>query len=146
MSGTDEDFEVGIPANSEVPRIRLRRLRPDGDALMLLIVSVEEVGLSATADVQTLNGDGLDDFFMGLDKDFRGWPGERHWKSQWGDLELEAVHHGHVILVAWTLRFPSPAEEPWRGWQLTLRVPITPGEELKNLASAIAAMMSNSAC
>jgi hypothetical protein len=84
MSGTDEDFEVGIPANSEVPRIRLRRLRPDGDALMLLIVSVEEVGLSATADVQTLNGDGLDDFFMALDKEFRGWPGERHWKSQMG--------------------------------------------------------------
>jgi hypothetical protein len=141
MSGTDEDFEVSIPASSEVPRLRLRRLRPHGDALVVLTVSAEEVGLSASVDVHTLNGDGLDDFFIELDKDFRGWPGERHWKSHEGDLELEAVHCGRVILLAWTLRFPSPAEESW-DWQVTLRVPITPGEELKNLASTIAAMLS----
>ncbi len=141
MSGTCEDFEVRIPASSEVPRLRLRRLRPHGDVLVVFVVSVEEVGLSATADVHTLGGDGLDDFFTALDKDFRGWTGERRWTSHEGDLELEAVHSGHIIDLAWTLKFPSPAEESW-DWQVTLRVAITPGEELKNLASTVAAMLS----
>jgi hypothetical protein len=141
MSGTDEDFEVSIPANSEVSRLRLRRLRPDEDGLVLLTVAAEGVGLSAAVDVQTLDGDGLDDFFAGLDKDFRGWAGKRHWKSFEGDLELEAVHAGRVILLSWTLRFPPPVEESW-DWQVTIRVPITPGEELENLAGTIGAMSS----
>jgi len=141
MSGGGDNVEVGIPADSEVPRLRLRRIRPDGDALVLLVVSVEEVGLSAAITVHTLNGDGLDGFLAGLDKDFRGWPGGRHWKSHEGDLELEAVHTGRTILLAWTLRFPSPAEESW-DWQATVRVAITPGEDLKNLASAVFTMLN----
>ena len=141
MSVGDEDVEVGIPADSEVPRLRLRPIRPDGDALVLLVVSAEEIGLSATITVRTLNGDGLDEFIVGLDKDFRGWPGERHWQSHEGDLELEAVHAGRVILLTWTLRFPSPAEESW-DWQAKVRVAITPGEELKNLATAVSAMLN----
>jgi len=141
MSGSGEDVEVGIPADSEVPRLRLRRIRPDGDALLLLAISVEEVGLSAAITVHTLNGDGLDEFLAGLDKDFRGWPGRRHWKSHEGDLKLEAIHAGRTILLAWTLRFPSPAEESW-DWQATVRVAITPGEELKNLASAVSTMLN----
>ena len=103
--------------------------------------SAKGVGLSAAADVRTLNGDSLDGFLAGLDRDFRGWPGERRWKSHEGDLELEAVHSGRAILLAWILRFPSPAEESW-DWQVTIRIQITPGEELKDLAEAIAAMLS----
>lgn len=141
MSGGGDNVEVCIPADSQVPRFRMRWIRPDSDALVLLVVSVEEVGLSASITVHTLNGDGLDDFLAGLDKDFRGWPGGRRWKSYEGDLELEAVHTGRTVLLAWTLRFPSPAEESW-DWQATVRVAITPGEDLKNLASAVSAMLN----
>jgi len=58
--------------------------------------------VSAEIGVETLNGDGLVEFFRGLDEAFQGWPGTRTWSSFRMDLRIEAVHTGRAVVMAWT--------------------------------------------
>ncbi|WIX84079.1 DUF6228 family protein [Amycolatopsis carbonis] len=129
-----------LPAGTFVKLERCRR--PHDDALGLFGARVEAPGLSASLEVETLNGDGLDSFVQSLGNDFRGWTDERIWASFRGDLELRASHSGRLIWLSWTLRFPEPTEEDPAVWTATVRVHLTPGEDLRVFNSDVAAFLN----
>lgn len=75
-------------------------------------------------------------FLQQLADGFRGWEGERAWKTYDEDLALRAVFvsGGHVRLT-WTLR-------PWRvmslgRWQATVTTQLEAGEQMAALAADI---------
>lgn len=113
-------------------RFATDRSRPDAPA-DVLVVSVEGPGLTASLDVHPHVVEGfldLVDFVEGLERDFRGWPGERVYELLESDLRLAATHLGARIwidVVLW--RFWAP--EPWRCEAV---VALEPGEELRRAA------------
>jgi hypothetical protein len=142
----DTEPEVRIPARAAGTFVRLHGLRrPHDDALVLFGVQAEAPGLSADIAVETLNGDGLAEFIQGLHDDFRGWAGERIWKSFRGDLELRAVHDGRLIWLSFTLRFPEPTEADAGICDSTVRVHLTPGQDLTAFSADLSAFLDRSA-
>lgn len=142
MSRHDTAPEVTIPRQPAGTFFALHDCRrPHGDALVVFTVRAEAPGLAATIGIETLHGDGLADFVHALDQDFRGWTGDRIWTSLRGDLQLRATHHGAVITMAWTLRFPEPAEQDPGIWETTVRVNLNPGEDLRTFSSDLTAFM-----
>lgn len=113
----------------------------EGD-LVFFAARAEGAGLAASVSVETLHGDGLGSFAAGLDRDFRGWPGERVWTSFRGDLELRATHHGHSVELAWTLHGLEPAGGGPGPWSCTVRTWVTPGEELRRLGADLAEFLA----
>jgi hypothetical protein len=139
----DTEPEVRIPRGPAGTFVKLHGCsRPHDDALVVFGVQAEAPGLSADIGVETLYGDGLAEFVQGLNNDFRGWTGERVWRSFRGDLELRAVHSGQLIWLSWTLRFPEPAEEDPGTWNTTIRVHLNPGEDLNALSADVSAFLS----
>jgi len=142
VSSAEAVSEVTVPRQPAGTFLRLYDCcRPHGDALLVLSVQVGAPGLSASIGIETLEGDGLAQFVRELDDDFRGWAGERTWTSFRGDLQLRAIHTGRAVLLAWTLRFPEPAESDPGAWEATVRVQISPGEDLKALSSDLHAFL-----
>lgn len=114
----------------------------EGD-LVFFRARAEGAGLSASVSVETLHGDGLAVFAAGLDRDFRGWPGERAWRSYRGDLELCATHHGRAVELAWTVHGPEVGWDEPRPWSCTVRIRIVPGEELRRFSADLAEFLSH---
>jgi Family of unknown function (DUF6228) len=142
-SGAVNAADVRVPRERAGTFVRLYgRRRPHDDALVSFSVQVEAPGLRAEAGIETLQGDGLVEFVRGLDESYLGWPGTRTWSSFRRDLRLEAVHTGGAVVLAWTLVFPEPSEGPAAIWEATVRVQISPGEDLKQLSSDVAAFLS----
>ncbi len=86
---------VTIGSGSELLTLRAEEgtSRPDE-----LVVELRAETLSATATVYALEFWDLATYFEDLVTDWRGWKGSRAWRSLEGDLEISAVHHGHVLL------------------------------------------------
>lgn len=81
----------------------------------------------------------LVDFFMKLERDWRGWDGVRTWESLEGDLRIEARHaYGHVQLRV-TLRH-SIAVWGRAGWIATADLTVEPGEQLSAVARDLRAI------
>ncbi|MFJ9780975.1 DUF6228 family protein [Amycolatopsis sp. NPDC101161] len=115
--------------------------RLDGD-VVYFAARAEGGGMSTAVSVETLHGDGLETFAAGLESDFRGWPGERVWKSFRGDLELHATHGGRSVELAWTLHGLEPAGGGARPWSCTVRTFVTPGEELRRFSADVAGFLA----
>jgi hypothetical protein len=113
----------------------------EGD-LVYFLARAEGAGLAASVSVQTLHGDGLGSFAAGLDRDFRGWPGERVWTSLRGDLELRATHTGRSVELAWTLHGHSQSLAERRSWACTVWTRVTPGEELRRFSADLAEFLA----
>jgi len=95
-----------------------------GDADQVLVRLTKE-GLSAECWIYAHEGrgfDGLTAFFQSLADDWRVWSGQREWTSLEGDLDLAAVHDGHVRLAVSLRRSID--------WSVTANVSIDPGEAL----------------
>ena len=92
-------------------------------------------GLSASRPVAHGYGNGFRDlvvFFEEMERDWRGWDGDRTWESLEGDLRIEGRHaHGHVELRV-TLRH-AVADWGRSGWSATADVTIDPGESLSQI-------------
>lgn len=74
----------------------------------------------------------LTDFLTGLYQDFRGWTGERAWRSLEAELRITARHDGHVHLH-WELA-SSPYRD--RSWTFSASTHHDAGEEVRLLADA----------
>ena len=140
MSFDDTD-KVTIPHRADTTFVMLHGCnRPHDDALTIFGVQAEAHGLTASIWIETIHGDGLDEFVRRLDDDFRGWPGERIWTSSRKDLEVRARHLGAWIRLSWILRFPEPTvEQP--DWETTIHLHVNPGEELRDLSGRITAFL-----
>lgn len=109
------------------------RYFPDRDGVTFG-VTAEADGLQAHVGVELWVSDRehLPDFLDKLAADFRGWNGERAWKSN--DLWLHATFHsrGRVSLT-WTLRRSSPPES----WHAAITTWQDAGEQMRALATDI---------
>lgn len=78
-------------------------------------------------------------FLDQLARDFRGWPGERNWRSLENDLGVSAVFRsgGHIGLT-WTLR-PWPAR--YGGWSASVTTWLEAGEQMTSLAADVRAFL-----
>lgn len=92
-------------------------------------------GLSASRPVYHGYRSGFRDlvlFFEEMERDWRGWDGDRTWESLEGDLRIEARHeHGHVQLRV-TLRHLVAGWDR-SGWSATVGLSVDPGEELSDI-------------
>ena len=87
----------------------------DGDGwLESFVVRIEEPGLSAMAQVENLGVDGPEQLFAGLAQNWRGWSGEKTWRSLAAQLTLSATTdaRGHITIRI-QLR-PTANCEAWR--------------------------------
>jgi hypothetical protein len=89
-------------------------------------------GLSASRPVYHGYPSGFRDlvqFFEEMERDWRGWDGDRTWKSLEGDLRIAARHeYGHVQFSI-TLRHVVAGWDR-SGWSATVDVSVDPGEQL----------------
>lgn len=105
-------------------------------------VSVEATlvtpGLEVSETVWGHYATGFDDlisFFIGLEKQWRGWAGIETFSSVENDLRLEASHDGHVWLQ---VRF-QPVGERWSAGA-TFR--LDPGEQLSQTVANLRILLS----
>ena len=99
-------------------------------------------GLSASRPVYHGYPSGFRDlvlFFEELERDWRGWDGDRAWESLEGDLCIVARHqHGHVQLRV-TLRH-LVADWDRSGCSATVDLSVDPGEELSGIVRDLQAL------
>jgi hypothetical protein len=128
---------IRCPDTDSVVRL-CDRWQFDGDSVHYA-VEASAPGLAARVDeaiaaIWEPNPD-LPAFLAQLAQDFRGWPGERNWRSLESDLCISAVFRagGHVGLT-WTLR-PWPAR--YGGWSASVTTWLEAGEQMTALAADV---------
>ncbi|WRZ87764.1 DUF6228 family protein [Streptomyces sp. NBC_01007] len=139
-----QDAALGEPAELTVRCqddravcVRLRDLFDEDEDCVHYAIEACAPGLNARLDgVAAWNWDGdLAPFLEGLARDFRGWDGERVWRTNDRDLTVTAVFRsgGHVGLT-WTLR-------PWRtsvdSWDASVTTWLEAGEQMSALATDV---------
>jgi hypothetical protein len=94
--------------------------------------SVAEMVLRPTAD--------LADYFQDLARNWRGWPGDRTWNDDDGQVSLKASHDGvgavHLEVELQDMAYQGPGN-----WRARAIVPIEPGV-LDRLAGDLRALLS----
>ena len=79
--------------------------------------------------------DSLPQFLTGLAADWRGWEGERTWKSLESDVELTATHDGRgTVALVVTLRNDIFDVRSERGWSARALLSLDAGTALDHLA------------
>jgi hypothetical protein len=78
-------------------------------------------------------------FFVGLERDWRGWPDVRSWESLEGELRIDARHEYGNVQLTIALRRGGAG---WgnNGWEVTGDLTIEPGEQLSQVARDVTAM------
>ena len=80
----------------------------------------------------------LDDFFADLERDWRGWHGQRRWEGMEGGLSLTCTHDGRgTIFIAVALRHLSGAD-----WTAQATVGVDSGEELTQLVGDLRQLLT----
>jgi hypothetical protein len=133
----EEDRFVIVPYGSTQRWTVYRPIDPHGEGYVHnMLVELSDEGLTASG-LATFEGrapENLQDFLIGLAKDWRGWPGIRPWTSMKGEMTLEASHdgQGHVT-IAVTLRRAERTYDP-DAWSARIALTLEAGEELRRLA------------
>lgn len=123
-----DNFEIKSNAGPE--RVELKVFNRD-----FIEVTVTGSELSAQARVAFLGGaDGLDEYWADIAENWRGWQGEKTWRSLESDLGFAAVSDraGHVTLKV-TLEYGTP----WK-WQTQVLLAIEAGQ-LDGIAATVGA-------
>ncbi|SEG49223.1 hypothetical protein SAMN04489712_105521 [Thermomonospora echinospora] len=132
----DEEDRFVIPSSGSTPRWVVHRpIDPYGEGYVhTMLVELSDEGLTASghATFEGRTPENLQDFLLGLAKDWRGWPGVRSWTSMDGEMTLEAGHDGRAyVSIAVTLR--DCPHDPG-GWSARIVLSLEAGEELRRLA------------
>ncbi|MFP3986274.1 DUF6228 family protein [Streptomyces sp. E11-3] len=138
--GSSGDEQTGVSIRcQDTPSVGVKfcdRFSFDGDSVHYA-VEVWAPGLTARVDevVAWVWDSDLVSFLEELAADYRGWDGERSWRTNDRDLAVSAVFRsgGHVGLT-WTLR-------PWPkgsgGWSASVTTWVEAGEQMSTLAADI---------
>ncbi|WP_017595940.1 DUF6228 family protein [Nocardiopsis potens] len=100
-------------------------------------VELRAPGLTARVDevVAWVHDGGLALFLEGLAADYRGWDGERRWRTDDRDLAVSAVFRsGGYVGLTWTLR---PWPKAAGGWSASVTTWLEAGEQMASLAAGI---------
>jgi hypothetical protein len=108
---------------------------PDGSP-QTIMATLDGPGLSASVTAYDDNYGALADFFDDLAGSWRGWDGERGFGSLEGDLDLLAVHDGHIRLTVRLRVVDGPGD-----WNVRATVTIDPGEDISSAAADVRAMV-----
>ncbi|MFF2269583.1 DUF6228 family protein [Cellulosimicrobium cellulans] len=119
-TGLTLEFERSDPYGPDDPYVTGMIVRAHGDHVQI----DQQVILHGSED--------LVDFFECMYDDFRGWAGERVWRSLEDELRVTAWHDGHVHL-RWDVT-NAPHEE--HSWSFTLTTHHGAGEDMHRLAGA----------
>ena len=122
-TGLHLEFETAYPYGPDDPYIGGMNVRATGTH-----VRVEQ---------QVILLEGPADFLTGLYDDFRGWTGERIWRSLEHELRISARHDGHVHLT-WELTSGPYRESPWT---FSVTTHHGAGEDVRQLAEAFAQLL-----
>ncbi|MFZ3561248.1 DUF6228 family protein [Streptomyces sp. BH055] len=134
-------LRVGVPELRPVHLLFSESSRPYGDdpTLDFLVTARGRWGNVSTC-VRTWDGDGLDTFLALLAEDFRGWQGERTWRSLEYDLSISAEHRsGGRVHLTWGIHDRAPLEE----WHFETTTVHAAGEDMRNLAAEMSAFLAN---
>lgn len=121
-------FACSERSDAGVVRLITARLVAPGLSAERLVYEPEECGGYAA----------LASFFEEMAVSWRGWAGEREFYSLEGDLELTAVHDGHVRISARLTEHSGPDQ-----WTVQAKVIIDAGEDLANAATAVQALVQD---
>ncbi len=114
--------------------------RLDG-AAELLRARLVAPGLDVERDVYEFDGyAALAAFFDEIASSWRGWVGEREFSSLEGELEITAIHDGHVRMSVRLNQSSRPGE-----WTVDAKLTIDPGEDLKAAADSVRALVDGGA-
>jgi hypothetical protein len=138
------DRELVLAGTPYGPRLSLLRsgreqVLQDADLVSLSATLRLDDELVASTGIETLNGDGLDDWWQGLADSFRGWEGEKTWESLEHDASLSARHDrtGHVTARV-TLRGPLGYQPVW---EASATFAFDAGKQLIHVASEVSEFM-----
>ncbi|MEV0647487.1 DUF6228 family protein [Phytomonospora sp. NPDC050363] len=137
----NEPIRLGVPVG--YVDVHLRHVRPVNESHGYIggrfVVDITG-DVAATTTGIFFAGDTLGRFLTGLADDFRGWTGQRVWRSPDTELHVAATHDklGHIHL-AWTLT--DGQLDP--GWKLTTATTVDAGEDMQRLAADVRAAEPN---
>jgi len=130
---------IGLPTEGLWLRVADRQDRSDPDTVIGSVVTIEATLRSPGLEARRLVGhhyargfEELVDFFIEMERDWRGWAGSKTFSSLEGDLTMTAIHDGHIWLTV-GLRHLTLVE----GWDVTTLLRIDPGEQLSRTAAEV---------
>jgi hypothetical protein len=118
----------------------LRDVNPSDDVFEGGWFSVElnADGLNCVQNVLVQRGDSLGAFLMDLAESWRGWEGERTWRSLESHLAVSATTDGQGHnAITFTLR-----NSPTWSWTASLTILVDAGEEMTRVASDARALLA----
>jgi Family of unknown function (DUF6228) len=107
-------------------------------------VEIRADGLTAetTATLHSAGDRHLAGFFEELAADWRGWAGERHWRTLEGEMAIQAWHDGRAhVMIAVTIKRPRLAYEK-DAWSARAVFTLEAGEQLTAVAQGLASLLS----
>ncbi|WP_144660124.1 DUF6228 family protein [Paenarthrobacter nicotinovorans] len=119
--------------------VRAERKKPNSDGTSeYLIVTADLGGLRASKRVYDFDGwSALLSYFEELERDWRGWDGDKSFDSLERDFRLSAKHDGHVRVTFEIENFDRP--DPWTAMGV---VNLDPGEELTAAVESLRALLT----
>ncbi len=105
---------------------------PDDPDIIGLLIRVSGAFVQVEHPVVLSRHGGPSGFLHLLYEDFRGWTGARTWRSLEGELQLSAVHEGHVVRMQWLMTNLSYTRPAWSFW---LNTEHAPGEDMRRLSA-----------
>lgn len=132
MFADDERPVLSIPASTGLT-LEFERTFPYGQADPVAGILVRVTGGRVRIEQQVIDfaTSGFPAFLWSLYDNFRGWSGERAWRSLEHELRVNARHDGHVHL-RWEV-----SHRPWDpSWTFSITTHHGAGEDVRRLADA----------
>jgi len=121
------------------------RISKEPRGLADFCIEIQNYSMEASACIRSIQGEaapGLTDFVNGLATDWKGWEGERVWRSETREEQLTlSAHSGATGTIALTFTLA----EPDLGWTASTQVFMSAGEDLRRFADDLTDLLGGEA-